>query len=48
LDILDIQVPGGVYLCQMPSVFSDEPALRRAEGLIENHLAVVVQALTEN
>jgi hypothetical protein len=35
-------------LCQMPSVFPDEPALRRAEGLIENHLAVVVQALAEN
>lgn len=33
-------------LCQMPSVFPDEPALRQAEALIENHLAAVVQALT--
>ncbi len=33
-------------LRQMPSVFPDEPALRRAEALIEEHLAAVVQALT--
>lgn len=35
-------------LRQMPSVFSDEPALRQAEALIENHLAAVVRDLTKN
>ena len=35
-------------LSQMPSEFYDEAALRRAEALIENHLAAVVWALTKN
>jgi hypothetical protein len=35
-------------LCQMPSTFSDESALRRAEALIESHLGAVAQALAES
>jgi hypothetical protein len=49
VDYHRLNVAPSVYdsiLCQMPSVFSDEPALRRAETLIEEHLAAVVQALT--
>ena len=35
-------------LRQMPSTFPDEPALRRAEALVERHLGAVVQALADS
>ena len=35
-------------LRQMPSAFTDEPALRRAEALVERHLGAVVQALADS
>jgi hypothetical protein len=51
VDYQHLNAPPSVYdsiLCQMPSVFADEPALRQAEALIGSHLAAAVQALTNS